>query len=143
MAEAVGLASSAVAIVQLTWDSCRTLNDTIRRYRNAPEKLRNLRGDLGTLLQLIQSLKGQLEPSMSSGQLNALEALRPAIQGCQQLCNEFTKRISDLTSHSKPNYICKRDRIRFHFHDTEIMLLKERLLQYKLTFDIALNVASL
>lgn len=143
MAEAVGLAASIIGIVQLTWDSCKTLNDTIKRYQNAPAKLRNLLNDLDTLQQLLQSLKSHLEPSVSAGQPNALEALKPAIQGCQQLCDEFTGLISELTSHSRVNYIGKRDRIRFHFNDTEIMLLKERLLQHKLSFDIALNVASL
>ncbi|ROW08963.1 hypothetical protein VMCG_02966 [Cytospora schulzeri] len=143
MAEAISLAASVIAIAEMTWYSCKTLNDTIKRFRNAPEKLRNLLGDLGTLIQLLQSLRGHLEPSMSAGHPSAHEALKPAMQGCQQLCDEFTKRLAELTSHSNEEYIGRRDRLRFHFNDTEIMLLKERLVQYKLTFDIALNVASL
>lgn len=143
MAEAFGLAASVIAIAQLTWDSCQKLNDTIKRFRNAPEKLRSLLGDLGTLLQLLQSLRGHLEPSFPASHPGALESLRLAMQGCQQLCDDFTKRLSELTSHSDAEYMGRRDRLRFLFNNAEIMLLKERLVQYKLNFDIALNVASL
>ncbi|KUI52654.1 hypothetical protein VP1G_00118 [Cytospora mali] len=143
MAEAVGLASSVIAVAQLTWETCKMLNDTIKGFHNAPAKLKNLRSDLSTLLQLLASLRSYLVQTISAGHTSIPDGLKPALQGCQKLCDEFLQRITELTSHSRPTYISKRDRIRFHFNDTEITHLKDRLVQYKLTFDIALNVASL
>ncbi|KUI71401.1 hypothetical protein VM1G_06957 [Cytospora mali] len=143
MAEAVGLASSVIAVAQLTWETCKVLNDTIKGFQNAPEKLKNLRSDLSTLLQLLASLRGYLVQAAAAGHTSIPDGLKPALQGCQKLCDEFLRRINELTSHSTPVYISKRDRVRFHFNDTEITHLKDRLVQYKLTFDIALNVASL
>lgn len=147
MAETVGLAAGIVALAQLAYDSCKKLNDTIQGFRNAPEKLSDLRGDLGTLQQLIESLKttfGRVgDTPMPPGRREVFEGLKPVMQGCQILCDEFTKRLSELTSHSDADHISKRDRVQLHFNDTDIMLLKERLLQYKLTFDVALGVASL
>lgn len=65
------------------------------------------------------------------------------MQGCHNVCIEFTAKISGFTSHSDAVRMSKRDRIRFHFKETDIKLFKENLVQYKLTFDIALSVKSL
>lgn len=134
MAEALGIAASAISVAQLTWTSCKRLNNIIRGIRDAPETLKSLEGDLTTLVQILESLENKLEPSQSApfptSQQHFLDALIWALQGCHNVCIEFTAKISGFTSHSDAVRMSKMDRIRFHFKETDIKLFKENLVQY-------------
>ncbi|KAK7731727.1 hypothetical protein SLS53_008671 [Cytospora paraplurivora] len=142
--EPVGTVASAISVAQLAWNSCRKLSDTIRGIQNAPEMLRSLEGDLTTLVQilelLISNLKSYQTVDIPTNQQHLLDGVKGALYGCHNVCMKFTAKVSELTSHSDAVKMSIRDRIRFHFKDTDIKLLKESLVQYKLTFNIALSV---
>lgn len=149
MAEAgIGLTASLIGIATLAYDSCQKLNGITQGLRNAPENVKSISDDLAALTKLLGSLKNAFQPQnqASRGSLErqgVLTELQSAMQGCQELCEEFTQKLSKHTAHSSEDRMSKRDRISLHFNGAEILVLKERLVQYKLTFHIALDVASL
>lgn len=148
MAEAIGLAASLIGIATLAYNSCQKLNVIIQGFRNAPGNVKIISNDLEALTNVLGSLKSDLQ-SEDQGSLGSLERqgllteLQSSMQGCQELCEHTAQKLSKLTSHSNADYLSKRDRIALHFNDTEIMIFKERLVQYKLTFNVCLGVASL
>lgn len=56
-----------------------------------------------------------------------MKALLTVMEGCRMVYANFEKKLSHLISHSDENRIALRDRIRLHFNDSEIGLLKENL----------------
>ncbi|KAJ4394791.1 hypothetical protein N0V93_004011 [Gnomoniopsis smithogilvyi] len=69
MAEAVGLAGSLVGIATVAYDSCKKLSDAVQGFRNAPENLNSIVGDLESFRNLLDSLKSDLrdQGQVSSG----------------------------------------------------------------------------
>lgn len=147
MADPLSISASAIAVITLAAQSCKALNDIIAGFVNAPKTLQDLRGDLGNVQHLIQSLEsvvgGATRTQLSVDQRTCIAELVPAMQNCQGACDDFRAKLSKITSHSKEDQVSWIDRSRIHFNEKEIMLLKSRLGDCKETLDVALGVVTL
>lgn len=125
------LTASIIAVGTLAYQSCKSLNDLIGSFQNAPRTLQALRSDL----QVFQNLIGLLHVSLSrvggvgltADQLSCLEALEPAIKSCQIACGHFADKLAKATSRSDDGHVSFLDRARLHFGEKDILLLKSRL----------------
>ncbi|KAF3764680.1 hypothetical protein M406DRAFT_331005 [Cryphonectria parasitica EP155] len=145
--EPLSITASVIGITRLTFDSCKTLNDTIKGIKRAPSKLKDLETSLDAFQKVIKPFEEDLvnreDAALSPDQLANLRALEPVMLYCRDICNKFTKRVSELTSHSDENHMAWRDRLRLNFNDSEIRLLKENLAQCQRTLSDALGFANL
>ncbi|KAK2611907.1 hypothetical protein N8I77_005224 [Diaporthe amygdali] len=146
--EPLSITAAVIGVVRLTYDSCKSLNEKLKGIKHAPQKLETLHRDLDTFQAVLNShdeasFSVLEDAALSSDQQASLEALLTAMEGCQTVCADFEKMLSHLTSHSNDHRIALRDRIRLHFNDSEIELLKENLVQSQRTLNDALGFANL
>lgn len=146
--EPLSITAAVIGVVRLTYDSCKSLNEKLKGIKHAPEKLETLRRDLDAFQAILNSqaeasFSGLEDVALSSDQQASLKALLTVMEGCRTICADFEKKLSHLTSHSDENRMALRDRIRLHFNDSEIGLLKENLAQSQRTLNDALGFANL
>lgn len=146
--EPLSITAAVIGVVRLTYDSCKSLNEKLRGIKNAPEKLETLHRDLDTFQAILNSQGGASfsvleDATLSTDQQASLKALLTVMEGCQTVCANFEKKLSHLTSHSDENRMALRDRIRLHFNDSDIELLKQNLAQSQRTLNDALGFANL
>ncbi|KAK7698643.1 hypothetical protein SLS64_012382 [Diaporthe eres] len=146
--EPLSITAAVIGVVRLTYDSCKSLNEKLKGIKHAPEKLETLHRDLDAFQAILNS-QGEAtfsaleDVALSSDQQASLKALLTVMGGCQTACEAFEKKLSHLTSHSDEDRIALRDRIRLHFNDSEIGLLKENLAQSQRALNGALGFANL
>jgi hypothetical protein len=147
MPEPLSITAGVIAVGGLAYSSCKALNDTISSFRNAPKMLSDLRGDLDTIQNLLQSLEAALngveDSALSADQKSCFVNLQPAIKGCKVTCDGFAAKLSKITSHSDADHVSLLDRGRLQFNEKEISMLKAGLERDKQTLDIAVGVATL
>lgn len=105
--------------------------NVVQPYTTEPK---NIQQDMG--LSRLQDVV------LSPAQQTSLRALEPVMQSCQVSCNAFSKRLSELTSHSDADRLAWRNRLRLHFNDKDIRLLQESLGQAQRTLSDALDETS-
>lgn len=147
MSDPFSITAGVVAVASFAYSSCKTLNDTIKGFLNAPKILNDARKDLDAIQNLLQSLVGVLNgvqnSALSPNQQACFINLKPAIQHCEATCSGFAARLSQITSRSGPDHVNWFDRARIHFNDNDISLLKAALERDKQTLDVALGMATL
>lgn len=146
--EPLGITASVIAVVQLTYGTCESLSETLRAIKNVPEELENLQNDLTSFQAILESYGeasfSDLEDvGLSADQRASLKALVTVMEGCQMVCEKFEGKLCHLTSHSDENHLALLDRVRLHFNNGEIGLLKENLAQGQRTLTDALGFANL
>lgn len=146
--EPLSITAAVIGVVRLTYDSCKSLNEKLKGIKHAPEKLETLHRDLDAFQSILntqgEATFGVLEDgALSPDQQASLEALLTVMEGCRTICASFEAKLGYLTSHSDENRMALRDRIRLHFSESDIELLKENLAQSQRTLNDALGFASL
>lgn len=145
--EPLSITASVIGVTRLTYDSCKGLNNLIKGLKNAPASLDLLRTCLDSFEAVIKPLELNFtsvnDANLSPHQQASLEALQPVLQLCRTACDDFSKRLTELTSHSNENRFAVRDRFRLHFNDSDIRVLKENLAQGQRTLSDALGFANL
>lgn len=145
--EPLSITSSVIALTSLTYSSCKALNDIIKGLKNVPDTLKTLRTSLDAFEAVIRPLEHDLDgledAVFSPEQRASLRALDPVMTSCRTSCDDFRKRLAELTSHSDDQRVALRDRLRLHFHDSDIRVLRENLAQCQRTLGDALGYAGL
>ena len=145
MADPLSVSVSVAEVANSAYQSCKALNETIGGFINAPKIFQDLRRDLVALQSLLDSLQGALHDvpnaALSVNQRNCFEELKPAMRGCQAICDDFVQKLSKIANHSDTERVNWGDRVRLHFNEKDAILLKGRLGDYTQTFDVALGVA--
>ncbi|KAJ4416693.1 hypothetical protein N0V82_006602 [Gnomoniopsis sp. IMI 355080] len=145
--EPLSITASVIGVTRMAYDSCKALNDIIKGLKNAPASLEVLQTGLDSFEAVLKPLERDLTSAnvagLSSQQRASLEALQPVLQLCRTACDDFSKRLTELTSHSNEGRFALRDRFRLHFNDSDIRILKENLAQGQRTLSDALGFANL
>ncbi|KAJ5279207.1 hypothetical protein N7478_004579 [Penicillium angulare] len=147
MAETIGITGGIIGIVTLAYHSTKTLYNFISDIANAPKHLHDLNEDVVAVTQILAAIKSVMEETLneqiSEGVKNTLKDAQPSIQGCDNACREFLKKISQITSHSNITRTRLDDRIKLQFQEKAILAFKYRIESYKSTLTIALGLATL
>jgi hypothetical protein len=147
MSDPLSITAGVIAVVGFAYLSCKALNDTISSFRNAPRMLSDLRGDLDTIQDLLQSLNDALNgvenSALSADKKSCFVNLQPAIKGCQATCDGFAAKLFKITSHSNADRVSLLDRGRLQFNEKEILVLKTGLERSKQIQGLQLAMESL
>lgn len=147
--EPLSITAAVIGITRLTYDSCKALNETIKAIKSAPQQLKSLEADLETFQNVIKPAEtdlarcGEAESELSPEQKASLQALAPVMSHCKAVCDRFSLRLAQLTSHSNQSRTALRDRIRLNFHESDVRLLRENMAQCQRTLSDALGFANL
>jgi hypothetical protein len=147
MTDPLSITAGVIAVAGLAYSSAKTLNEAITSFLNAPKVLQDIGKDLQILQNLLQalqqSLNGVPNTNLSENERACFESLRPALEACKGICDDFSAKLSKMTSHSQGDKVNWWDRARLHFNEKDVALLKLDLEKHKQTVDIAIGVATL
>ena len=147
MGDPVSVTASVIAVAGFAYSSAKTLKEAIVSFLNAPKVLRDIGEDLGILQNLLQALQQPLKrvsnADLSNDQKACFESLKPALEACKGMCDNFALKLSKMTSHSQADKVDWRDRARLHFNEKDIAMLKSDLEKHKQTVDVAIGIATL
>ena len=146
MAEALGTTAAVIGIASAAWSSAKSLYDFVSSFRDAPKALEDLIQDTGIIAKQLETLATQKPTnarSLSNTQRATLRDLEPALEGCQNACEDLESKIRTMTSHSSDGRVSKRDRLALMFQDKDVAILKARLGSYKQSLVVALGVANM
>ena len=138
MAEAVGLASSVLALSTFTIHSTKTLFEIVQSFRNKTRTIRELKEELEALAQILQSLQNVLnDPEID------LSALKLPLFRCGQACQGLAEYIKKCTTRSNQDTTSFRDWLMLNYRGRDIGGFRNLIGAYKSTIAIALADANM
>ena len=148
MTDHLNVPASVIDVVTVAYSSSKTLFETVKGIRDAPESFQDLSTDLDTLQKVLNSLGAKLEPGGQGGhfsavQISCLEHLATPLSACSDACSEFKLKLDRIMCHSSDRHTSFRDRPKLQLQDKEITAFRFRLASYNLTLSNALEFASL
>ena len=138
MAEAIGLASSLLAIALFTFNSCSTLYQTAKSIQNYPQTILDLITELGDFITVLQNLQKTIEDHGTD-----LEELKGPLLSCGNACQDLDVAITKCTLHSSGGKTSFRDWTKMKFRGNDIAAFQDLIARYKSTIMIALCGANL
>lgn len=140
MAEALAVASAAVGLVSAASHGIRCLSKEINCMQAAPEYLANVRRELQSIENIIQSVQVSLRFEVDQDNwVSQKERIVSALQDCSKLCEGFYNEFPDLLKLDKLGI---RDRARFAWAKDRVKALEADLNRCKATITLALSGAN-
>ncbi|KAF4207306.1 hypothetical protein KXV55_002483 [Aspergillus fumigatus] len=137
MAEAIGLASSLVALAGFAFQASKSLYQVLESFKSTKRTVRELRHELDALNQVIEELQ-----KVAVDHEKDLSTLKLPLLRCGKTCEEF----EDAIEKCAPRSDVQRPRIiewaRLQYMGGDISNLKATLSGYKATISIALGGAT-
>ena len=142
MTDPLSITASVIAIAGM-----QTLNEIVTSFSNAPKVLEDIGKDFQILQNLVQALQQPLSgvpnANLSKDEKACYERLRPALRALKGMCDEFSAKLSRMTSHSQGYKVNWWYRARLHFNERDVALLKSDFDKHKQSIDVAIGVATL
>jgi chromosome segregation ATPase len=138
MAEALGLASSLVALTGFAFQASKSLYQVLESFKSTKRTVRELRHELDALNQVIEALQ-----KVAVDHEKDLSTLKLPLLRCGKTCKEFEDVIEKCAPRSdvqRPRFI---EWARLQYMGGDISNLKATLSGYKATISIALGGATL
>ncbi|RFU32971.1 hypothetical protein B7463_g3375, partial [Scytalidium lignicola] len=142
MAEALGVASSVLAIVTAAIQSVQFLYKTIDDIKGAPDAVKNIGGDL----KAVEPILRQLNTALTNGnpQVVLSDEIKCAVENCDRACTAFQTLLAHWMRHSTQEKAFWVDRWRVGlFGQDRIKAFNGRLNDCKATLSIALSTATI
>jgi chromosome segregation ATPase len=135
MANALSISASVLAIVAAAFQTTKSLNGTVNRYKGRDKTLQRLQGELEDLLNIL----GTLEATLNS-ENSVLYLLKGPLSRCSQLCHDFEISMVEFNGKSKPG---SGDWAKMEFMRGDINDFTEVLAGYKATISVALGTVTM
>jgi hypothetical protein len=142
MAEALGVAASAVGIATAAIQSVQFLSKTIDNIKDGPDTVKNVRFDL----QAVEPILRQLDAALQSGdsQVVLSDEIKSAVNNCDRACTAFQALLARWMRHSTEEKTFWMDRWRVGlFGQERIQTFKGQLNDCKGTLSMALSTATM
>jgi hypothetical protein len=146
MADPLSITASVVAVAGLAYSSSKVLYELISTIRDAPSIFRDLNQDLTTLSHILTALRTKLpdrNATRGEAQLACLAAAEQTLQGCDLACRAFKEKIDGLTIHSQDGKRSFRDGLKLKFQGKSIEDFRVKIISWKASLALALDIALL
>ena len=145
MAEVLAVTGSVITVATLAWQSSKRLHELVDALNNAPEAIAHTKFNLSSMQSTLETLRHTLDTEKSAAFEAALQGTRlaDALEGSQQECDRFGKKIQTYTKHSKDTTVSKRDRFTLNFHESEINRFNGRLQDHRQVITLVLTSMNL
>ena len=143
MAEALGVAASVIAVIDLAYHSSKSIYELISTIREAPRIYQELNQSIEALNKILLSLRTTLDSrgeDLSEGQVKCLEGAKPVLDGCHHACKDFRGRMNDLASNSQNDGRRFIIGIKLNVHKPVIEKLQTRLACWKGSLSLSLEL---
>lgn len=146
MADPLSITAGVIAVAGLAYSSSEALYELISTIRDAPQEFQDLNQYIEALSQILKALKTDLDgrgARLSESQIACLQETRPTLEGCDFACKAFKTKIEGLTAHSQDGRRSFRDSIKLNFQKKAIADFRMRLVGWKESLALVLDVALL
>lgn len=138
MADPLSIASSIVGLTGFALQASKVLYQTINNFRSSKRSARELRDEVESLSQVLETLE-QVAIEYES----ELSALKLPLIRCGIACKELSDAIGRCVKHSEGQRSSFRDWTRLQYLGDDITAFRHVLANYKATISIALGGATL
>lgn len=138
MADPISLGSGLLALVVFALQSSKTLYQTFDSFQNNGITVRELKQELTSLNDVLQSLQETVNQDDTN-----LSALKLPLHACGKACTEFAAVVAKCTVHSNGSRTSFRDWARLSYMGKDIAEFRRLMAGYKSTIAIALGDANM
>lgn len=138
MAEAVGVLSGGITLVEVAAKSGLSLVKLIDSFQNHNKSISELQQELGSLNGLLHQLgEAVKENPVDFASLDVL------LRQCTQICRDFEALITRCTAHFDESKTSVRDWVKSRIKEDQINSLKSLIASYKSSITVALGCINL
>ena len=134
MAEAIGAASSVLALTIFAYNTSKSLYEAVSSFRSQRRTIQDVQTDLGSLVAVLGLVREQAQGSEADMKF---EPLRQPVQCCTTTCQEMREMLDECTKHAKDGWDSVRDWLNMQYRERSFQDMKQRLASYKSTPSIA------
>jgi hypothetical protein len=134
MAEAIGAASSILALTIFAYNTSKSLYEAVSSFRSQRRTIQDVQTDLGSLVAVLGLIREQAQGSEDD---TKFEPLRQPVQCCTTTCQDMQEMLNECTKHAKDGRDSIRDWLNMQYHEKSFQDMKQRLASYKSTLSIA------
>ncbi|ORY62628.1 uncharacterized protein BCR38DRAFT_372645 [Pseudomassariella vexata] len=135
MADPLSVGASVLAVVTAAVQATKSLQATVKRYKDRDKTLSRLQDELDDLIIILASLQDVVETEAA-----ILELLKGPVSRCSQLCRDFEVAMEKFRGKSK---IGLRDWARMEFMRGDINEFMDSLANYKSTITVGLGTITM
>ena len=146
MTDPLSVSAGVIAVAGLAYSSSKALYELISTIRDAPQVFQNLNQYIAALSQTLNALKTNVDgcgAKLSVSQIAYLQEVKPTLEGCDLACKDFKTKIERLTVHSQDGRRSFRDGIKLNFQNKSIADFQMRLVGWKESLALALDIVLL
>jgi hypothetical protein len=146
MADPLSITAGVIAVAGHAYSSSKVLYEVISTIRDAPQVFQDLKQSIAALSQILNALKTNLNgrgTRLSESQITCLQEAKPTLEGCDLACKDFRTKIEGLTAHSQDGRRSIRDGIKLNFQHKSIADFRIRVIDWKESLALTLDVALL
>ncbi|KAI0968710.1 hypothetical protein F4678DRAFT_464324 [Xylaria arbuscula] len=144
MVDPLSTAASVVGIVVPALHGIRLLLDDLEKLSDAPETVKNLKGEIRLVEATIQSFLTITEPQWQALGTSIVEQSKTTLISCQESCEKFTAGLVGWTRHSGDGKLSWRDRALVgFFKQKRIEAMSAQLHKYQGSLNLVASTATL
>ncbi|KAL6716718.1 hypothetical protein ACLMJK_006286 [Lecanora helva] len=145
MAEATGAASGILALLATAYKSCKELHKVLRGMKNTPRHLHTLSKDLEDFYLVLGSIQAIIDDGQSEwGMLDsaASNSLDAVLRSSIEIFSDINTTLKPCTIKGQSMGLSAWKRLKWSFKEKEIERVRMRLLDNKMTLNMAVSVAN-
>lgn len=135
MADPLSIAASVLAVITAAVQSTKSLQGTVKRFRNRDKTLRRLQNELEDLTNILESLQ-----QVTNNERSMLALLQGPIDRCNQICSEFEQSIKVFSGKSTTGLL---DWAKMEFMRGDINEFIDTIAGYKSTISVGLGTITM
>lgn len=144
MAEALGLTSAILAIVEFAFGTSKILHEQVSSLRSHVETVSNLQSDLGTLTTMLGALRAQLKAgSTVQGSERRLEPIKAPLLETGKACRELAILLDSCTVGNTSAREVVKKWLKMQYKGKSIDETRTLLASYKSTLAFSLEIVNL
>lgn len=143
MAEALGITSAILAIVEFAFETSITLYEQISSLKSHVETVSNLQFDLGALTALLQTLQVQLGAEGATCDDARLEPIKAPLLESGKACKALAEMLKSCAADASSKREIAKKWLRMQYKGKSIDETRSLLASYKSTLAIALDIVNL
>jgi hypothetical protein len=148
MAEALGITSAILAIIEFAFTTSTTLYEQISSLKSYVETVSNLRSDLGALAELLRTLQVQLEAESITGHGTAhddhrFDPIKRPLLEVGRACEALGAMLQGCAVETASTREIAKKWLRMQYNGKSIEETRNLVASYKSTLVIALEIVNL
>jgi hypothetical protein len=142
MAEPIGIASGVLALATFGFQASISLYQTLGSIESHNKDVANLQRELEVLIAVIQPLQQEIQVGSVTHE-SRYAVLKTPLYSCGECCTELKESLLSWNRHTKDSKSSLRDWLRMQYNGRTAKELGDRLANYKITLELALQVVAL